>query len=181
MRRHSAPLSRPTRIRSSRPALGSCTTRKTRRTRLQDALSSLQESTPFREESELPPGSIGLRSRNPWNLLAEKETEETSSDAIRGSKVPPLTWNSLLRPTPTAPNRLLKIWREHGSSRRRSMTLPKPEGCLHPLAVEGLGNTAIADILETTVTAADSLIHRATKNLRKKLSRHYAKAFRSEG
>ncbi|MBM3162042.1 MAG: RNA polymerase sigma factor [Chlorobi bacterium] len=38
---------------------------------------------------------------------------------------------------------------------------------------EGYSNSEIADILQTSVSAVESLIHRAKKNLHEKLSRHY--------
>jgi RNA polymerase sigma-70 factor, ECF subfamily len=40
---------------------------------------------------------------------------------------------------------------------------------------EGISNKSIADILNTTVSAVESLIHRAKKNLHKKLFQYYEK------
>jgi RNA polymerase sigma-70 factor (ECF subfamily) len=134
----------------------------------------------FREEAELSTWIFRIAVTKSLDLLRKKKRKKRF-DALRGARAPAVEMEGLPAPEGADPERALEI-------EARSRILQEAIDGLHEnqkvaitlSRIEGLESKKITEILGTTTPAVDALIHRAKKNLRKKLAEHYIKASKRE-
>jgi RNA polymerase sigma-70 factor, ECF subfamily len=87
---------------------------------------------------------------------------------------------TLPAPSEGEPDRVLQQQEDRLALQRALSALPSQQGVAFVLSkYDGISYQEIADILKTSVSSVESLIHRARKNLRKSLRTHYERISRS--
>jgi RNA polymerase sigma-70 factor, ECF subfamily len=87
---------------------------------------------------------------------------------------------TLPAPSEGEPDRVLQQQEDRLALQRALSALPSKQGVAFVLSkYDGISYQEIADILKTSVSSVESLIHRARKNLRKSLRAHYERISRS--
>jgi RNA polymerase sigma-70 factor (ECF subfamily) len=147
----------------------------------QDVFVEIYRSLPaFREEAELSTWVYRVAVTKSLGVL-RKMKRKKRFDAVRKALKVGSGIESLPSPADSGPERTLEIRERSRILREAIEKLPENQEAAITLSqYEGLDNKAIAGILGTTVPAVDSLIHRAKKNLKRMLWRHYAKTLESE-
>jgi RNA polymerase sigma-70 factor (ECF subfamily) len=134
----------------------------------------------FREEVGLATWIYRIAVTRSLDVIRKKKRKKRF-DAVRRSLGLAVGAESVPAPEDDEPAQALEIRERSRILSEAVAALPENQRVAITLSrYEGLGNKAIAGILDTTVPAVDALIHRAHKNLKKKLTRYYGKAFANE-
>jgi RNA polymerase sigma-70 factor, ECF subfamily len=134
----------------------------------------------FREEAELSTWIYRIAVTKSLDVLRRAKRKKRF-DAVRGALGLAVEVNDVAAPRDQGPDRALELEERSRLLREAVAALPENQRVAVTLArYEGLTNKDIAGVLETSIPAVDSLIHRAHKNLRKSLSRYYASAIDKE-
>jgi len=129
----------------------------------------------FREEAELSTWIFRIAVTKSLDLLRRKKRKKRF-DALLGVRTAAVEMESLPAAEEAGPEQALEA-RERSrilqdsidglvENQRIAITLSR---------IEGLDARKIAEVLGTTAPAVDALLHRAKENLKKKLSRYYAR------
>jgi RNA polymerase sigma-70 factor (ECF subfamily) len=134
----------------------------------------------FREEAELSTWIYRIAVTKSLDVLRRAKRKKRF-DAVRGALGLAVEPHDVAAPRDQGPDRALELEERSRLLREAVAALPENQRVAVTLArYEGLTNKDIAGVLETSVPAVDSLIHRAHKNLRKSLSQYYASAIDKE-
>jgi len=107
-------------------------------------------------------------------LVDAEEKAPEAFDGLRGRRPSSADWETMAAPADSGPEQSLEITERSRILREAIAGLPENQKVAITLSrYEGLENEKIAEILGSTVSAIEALLHRAKRNQRKKLWRYY--------
>jgi RNA polymerase sigma-70 factor (ECF subfamily) len=139
-----------------------------------DVFLEIHRSLPsFREEAELSTWMFRIAVTKSLDRLRKRKRLKRF-DGLLGRRTSSADWETMAAPADSGPEQSLEIAERSRILREAINRLPENQKAAITLSrYEGLENEKIAEILGSTASAIEALLHRAKRNLKKKLWRYY--------